>query len=511
MNTPLKDEPFHFFMIRTSKAFYPLALSLLVTACGSIETEPPKSAWDCFRDRNEQYSEVLSCYTSALRNTPSTYNELPAESFLGVINRNFELVSQDWSENPDLEPTPWKHSINIFIPEGATSGRALLIVNNGISIPSRDVDVRPATDFDETNMLQIAKRTGMIVISIDNVPTQYLTYTDDGVPRREDSSVAHSWRLFMQSPKEKPFSSLHVPMVGSIVKAMDLAEKELQAFGIKKFVVAGTSKRGWATWLTAIADNRVEAIAPFVIDILAMNDVMEHTKKSFGGNWPLAFHDYRSQGFTNLMNSEDAKPLYELVDPLQYKDAHYRSRLSIPKYIVNASGDDFFPPDNSNFYYSDLPGIKTFRTTPNSDHAGIRKAVADSLVTMLNRISKELPLPTAEIQIDRKLENAEEKDSDMLTVRFSEEPVEVTRWVAVNPEARDFRHACGIRYIPTALPAQQTLTVTNPRPAAGWSSSFVEARFSDGFVVTTPVQILPNTYPNSAPADKDGFCKTIPG
>lgn len=488
-----------------------LALLLSVAACGDIADNGPKSAMDCFRDQNENFSEAFSCYAAHLRKEPQVYTKLPDEATEGVVQKTFELVSHTWPENPDAEAAPWKHSVKAFIPEGAISGRALLIVNNGTSIPSDGGIVKPPTDIQQQSMIEIAERTGMTVVSIDGVPTRSVTYTDDGVARSEDSSVAHSWKLFMESPKEKPFSPLQVAMVGSVVKAMDLVEKELAPLGINKFILTGASKRGWATWLTAIADSRVEAIVPFVIDVLAMKEVFEHTNRTFGGNWPIAYYDYHTQGFTAKRNTAEALSLYQILDPLQYKDTSHGSRLSIPKYIVNASGDDFFPPDNSNFYYSNLPGIKTFRTTPNSDHGGIRKATTDSLIPMLNRISKNLALPTAEIQQGTRSDAPDERKSEEFTVRFSEPPVEVTQWVAVNPQARDFRFACGIRYTPTALPTRQTLIVTNQKPAAGWSSSFVEAKFSDGFVVTTPVQILPDTYPDSAPSNKEGFCKTIPG
>ena len=57
-----------------------------------------------------------------------------------------------------------------------------------------------------------------------------------------------------------------LPMVKSAVKAMDaatefLASAEGGKVTIKKFVVAGGSKRGWTTWLTGAADPRVKAIA----------------------------------------------------------------------------------------------------------------------------------------------------------------------------------------------------------------------------------------------------------
>ena len=36
----------------------------------------------------------------------------------------------------------------------------------------------------------------------------------------------------------------------------------------------------------------------------------------------------------------------EIEDPYEY-----RQRLTMPKYIVNASGDQYFLPDNSQFYF----------------------------------------------------------------------------------------------------------------------------------------------------------------
>jgi PhoPQ-activated pathogenicity-related protein len=50
------------------------------------------------------------------------------------------------------------------------------------------------------------------------------------------------------------------------------------------------------------------------------------------------------------------KLLYAIEDPYSYRD-----RLTMPKFIVNASGDQYFPPDSSQFYFGDLPGEKYLR------------------------------------------------------------------------------------------------------------------------------------------------------
>jgi PhoPQ-activated pathogenicity-related protein len=47
----------------------------------------------------------------------------------------------------------------------------------------------------------------------------------------------------------------------------------------------------------------------------------------------------------------------------------YRSRLTMPKLMLNAAGDQFFLPDSSRFYFDGLPGEKYLRYVPNTDHS----------------------------------------------------------------------------------------------------------------------------------------------
>ena len=42
---------------------------------------------------------------------------------------------------------------------------------------------------------------------------------------------------------------------------------------LKKFMVAGGSKRGWTTWTTAAVDKRVFGAIPIVMDMLDFNTV----------------------------------------------------------------------------------------------------------------------------------------------------------------------------------------------------------------------------------------------
>ena len=40
----------------------------------------------------------------------------------------------------------------------------------------------------------------------------------------------------------------------------------------------------------------------------------------------------------------------------------------MPKYIITTSSDEFFIPDDSHYYFNDLPGEKYLRVLPNAEH-----------------------------------------------------------------------------------------------------------------------------------------------
>ena len=489
-----------------------LCLSWL-TGCTTTPPAATVTAQQCFEQQQQRFSEVLACYRAAVVQQPLQYVAKESTQVQGIEKRRFTLTSQDWSPAGLTTPAGWQHEVTMYIPAGARTGKALLVVNNGTNIAaagSTGAGVKAPTDFTEAMALTVAQQTGTIVVAVSNVPNQYLTYADDGIARREDSSVAHSWKLFLQSPETQPFMSLHVPMMASIVRAMDLAQRELQPWSIQTFIVTGGSKRAWASWLATLADTRIEAIVPFVIDIPGTGKVLEHTRQSYGGHWPLAFRDYQREGITIERNSKNFDKLLQIIDPLRYLGSAYAMRLAIPKYIVNASGDDFFVPDNAQFYLAQLPGITALRVVPNSSHYGIKAHVETSLIPFINRLQHGIALPAMQAQWIRDHASTRAHASQLLQISFSETPVRVRQWSAVNPAARDFRFACGVRYQATAITPARHVAVQLAPPDSGWKAAFVEAQFADGFVLTTPVRILPETYPVAAPPQSGPACNTIP-
>ncbi len=121
----------------------------------------------------------------------------------------------------------------------------------------------------------------------------------------------------------------------------------------------GDPSEGWTTWLTGALDKRVVAIAPIVIDVLNVRKSMEHHFAAYGF-WAPSVGDYVAHSLMQRMEHPRIQELYQLVDPY-----YYRHRLTMPKFVLNAAGDQFFLPDSSQFYWNDLRGEKYLRYVPN--------------------------------------------------------------------------------------------------------------------------------------------------
>ncbi len=135
---------------------------------------------------------------------------------------------------------------------------------------------------------------------LNQVPNQSLYFKDDPSPfhrqngRSEDEIIAYSMREYVDGGGTDQTWPLLLPMTKAAVKAMDATQSFINsrsatgAFGvlnaqIQDFMVLGGSKRGWTTWLTAAADDRVKAIMPMVYDNLNTGPQFEHHFEVYDG------------------------------------------------------------------------------------------------------------------------------------------------------------------------------------------------------------------------------------
>lgn len=454
-------------------------------------------------------TQVISDYRRHLATRPVDYSLQQSKQLPGVMLRRYLLNSQRWSPQGVVSPERWQNGVDIYIPESARETNALVVINNGSNNNGSGIPVEP-TNFTEQELARIAVATRTVVISVSNVPNQVLNYQGEPKPLAEDDSVAYTWKLFTRDPEKYRNVSLHIPMAASVSQAFRLAKQELMPQKISHFIVTGASKRGWAAWLTALSDPDVIAVVPFVMDLLDTQKSLRHMYQSYGKNWPLAFYPYYQQGIDQQIDTDAFTSLMTLEDPLSYLNTGMGNRLAIDKYMINASGDDFYVPDNSHFYYDRLPGVKSLRVVPNSSHNGILSVAESSLITFVNRLQNKQKLP----EISESLQNSGD-GKQQLTVTFSGKPATLLQWTASNPVARDFRYACGIQYrsAPVSLSGESnTLIIPLTTPDSGWQATYLEATFSDGFVATTQVYITPdNRYPDTAPPAKGAACQTLPG
>ena len=100
-----------------------------------------------------------------------------------------------------------------------------------------------------------------------------------------------------------------------------------------------------------------------MIDVLNVEPSFIHHWQAYGF-WAPAVKDYEDQGIMKWMQTPQNRALLRIEDPYEYRD-----RLTMPKYIVNSAGDQFFLPDSWRFYFDDLRGEKHLRYVPNTDHS----------------------------------------------------------------------------------------------------------------------------------------------
>jgi PhoPQ-activated pathogenicity-related protein len=409
---------------------------------------------------------------------------IPGDGYTTFV---LDLKSQSWRKPPEVDRAVWQHWLVVVKPDRVKHDTALLFIGGG-----RNGGEPP--DKPSPRTLLLAQGSRSVVAELFMVPNQPLTIDGDGRPRSEDDLLARCWVKYMDTGD--PTWLPRLPMVKSAVRAMDavtelLAGTEGGHTAVKKFVVAGGSKRGWTTWLTGAADPRVAAIVPIVIDVVNVRACSTHHYCAYGF-WAPAIGDYTRHKIFERSETDAGRydELLKIEDPY-----FYRHRLTMPKFVLNASGDQYFPPDSSRFYFDDLPGGKYLRYVPNANHSLGGTDAADSILAFYRAVLGGSELPKF----------AWKRGEDgALEVRTRTKPREVNLWQATNPKARDFRlEKIGPAYKKAALEAKEggLYVARVEKPAEGWTAFFVELVFDSGekipYKFTTPVYVVPDTLPHS--------------
>jgi len=397
-----------------------------------------------------------------------------------------DMKSQTWRSKKEVNRTLWQHWLTIIVPNNVAFDTGLLFINGGSNRGS-------APAGPEGMLAEIAIKSRTVVADLKMVPNQPLVFPDDpGNDRYEDAIIAYTFDKYVKTGDST--WPLLLPMAKSAVRAMDTVQSHVAKstngkLKINHFVVTGGSKRGWTTWLTAAVDKRVRAIAPIVIDVLNMDEQMEHHLAAYGF-YSTAIEDYEDLDIFSRLNTEGGQRLITFVDPYEYRD-----RYTMPKFLINSAGDQFFLPDSAQFYFDDLPGEKYLLYCPNTDHgldgSGAEKALLAWYTALL--AGRERPEFSWTIPAE-----------GHVAVQAKTRPKQVTLWTATNPDARDFR----LQTIGKAWTSQPLSPTADgayygrvPAPDKGWTAYFVELQFDSGSAVpyrfSTEVRVVPDTLPHA--------------
>jgi PhoPQ-activated pathogenicity-related protein len=399
-----------------------------------------------------------------------------------------ELTSQTWLSPDQVDRPVWKHWLTVIVPDDVRHRQAFLYIGGGDNTD-------PAPIKATERFARLATDTRSVVVELFDVPNQPLTFAfdPDHKARVEDEIIAFLQARFAQT--HDPEQLVRLPMVKSGTQAMTAVQQYLASeagggLAIDGFVVAGGSKRGWTTWLVGAVDKRVIAIMPIVINVLDVEATTIHHWRAMGYFSP-ALQDYVDNHLIPQgIGSPELAAVNRIEDPLNYQD---RPTMKIPKYVINAVGDEYFPPDNTRFGYHKVADPKRLRMLPNSKHSTAGTDIMQSVTAFYDAVLNHRPIPDYKWQV---------REDGAIVVRTSGQPSEVRLWQATNPDARDFRvDTIGKAFTSTALRpgADGSYVGAVAKPTKGFTAYFVELTYPSGsaypFKFTTEVYVTPDVYP----------------
>jgi len=433
----------------------------------------------------------------------------------------YNMTSQQWLTPEDSSQPIWWHWLVVIVPHDVVVNRstAFLYITGG---DNRDTSTHGIPDDKSEDLfvaasIAVSSRTPAAVLF--QVPNEPIRFPVDPFHenRVEDAAIALTWWYYLQHT-DQPYWILELPMTKAGVRALDAMQGILPKYigggNVTNFYVAGASKRGWTTWLVGAVDKRVSAIIPIVLDALNVVDFAKRQWRMYGA-WSFALTDYWKMNITQDWDEPAMTKLMQIIDPWYYLD-----RLTMPKFAVNAVGDEFQMPDDQRHWGHDTVGPMHYMLVKNAEHSlatGVFEVLQGVGAFTQALVNGQTP-PTYTWHYN-------ETNGD-ITVNTPVPPSKITvTWSdsaeGVSTGRRDFRWAAlNVSFCPVKIfgacvrPLLWTtsdtegLTQLNETawrvhmepPPQGWRAFTMELHWPntagpDDFYFTAPASVVPVTYP----------------
>jgi len=370
------------------------------------------------------------------------------------------LTSQQWREHT------WKHQLNVIVPNDIAYDGSLLFISSG-RMQKADPAVPEWHDMAKDDLIQdiarIAEENKAVAAVIRQVPNQPLY---GGLV--EDELISYTLHQFQ---KDGDFSwPLLFPMVKSAMRGMDAVQEiaaSRSARPINRFVVSGLSKRGWTTWLTASQDDRVEALAPMVIDILNMPVNLNYQMEVWHDYSP-QIQDYVALGLVQDIESDRGRTLAQMIDPYSY-----RKLLDKPKMLFMGTNDQYWVIDAVKHYIDSVPGPYYIHYVPNEGHdLGDKQQAFQALSSFWGFTLQHKPYPVTDYKTSTKQGALE------LQIQATKPKLEGAIVWSATSEDQDFRDETWVSHeLPIAH--KRKFKVKEMLPDSGYKAFYVDLKYRD--------------------------------
>ncbi|KAN0009671.1 hypothetical protein ACTFIU_006968 [Dictyostelium citrinum] len=449
-----------------------------------------------------------------------TLNETYVTNFNSKIYI-LELTSQQWMKDHS-DNSIWKHWLTICVPNGysATHNVGYLHMTDGFNQNWTIPTLQSLNQFS----MDICNQTSSITSTLYQVPNQFITFENDGIPRQEDDIVAYTWRKYIDTQDSNWVSLLPQTKAGTAaMTAIQEFGKQKSFYNIEKFVVSGASKRGWTTYgIAMIGDKRLAAAIPMVIGVPNLVKDIKEQITCFG-NWSWALDSYTNQGIPTFLDTKYFKVVTDIVDPLNYLDI----MESVPKFIILTVHDEFFIPDSTKFFFNQIKGEKRLGLYQTNHAVSYFQGVSTEVSKYFKLIANNQVRPELSWNIVYSSDNNSGTINMKVVKGGTPSKVNVYSVNTLSKTKRDFRMftcfsaSCYQNF--TGLWQTHSITLTNDNSYSftlskptdgGWTAFYFEVEFENGSGdniahVNTELAIVPNSYP-FPPCTKEVCASGVP-